>query len=220
MSYVFKQADRRIYNIPYLEEKDRCFYLFDYIPRGKWHSSLGNQAIINFKRDKSSKDDQRVWYYRNKEIKKFARAIHAFIEYAKILNPVIIPLPTSKPRSSPNFNDRLDATIRQLKIINPHYDTRLCLDRRSEQTPVSCRGIRDVDIIMQTSYIADKKPIAPDRQVILIDDVLTKGTHFKAYKCMVMEHYKISSDDIIGLFIAKTSATEIEEINLDELLKS
>lgn len=203
----------------YLEEKDRCFYLVDYIARGGLEPT-GNQFVANFKKDLKYKDKPEVWQYRVRAVKKFAECIHNFIQNRKMVKPVIIPLPTSKPRSSTNFNDRLDATIRQLKIINPHYDTRLCLDRLSEQAPVSCGGARDIDSIIQTSYIADEKPIASDSQVILIDDVLTTGAHFKAYKRMVMEHYKIGFDNIIGLFIAKTSATEIEEINLDELPKS
>lgn len=146
--------------------------------------------------------DVERWACREATILWFAYAMHGFFETLSDKKLVLIAMPTSKPRDSALFNDRIDESLRALQNLGK-YDVRFCIDRTCAQMPVFHGGFRNVKKIMQTSYIHDERGIPQDSEVFLVDDVIVTGAHFKAYKTMVAQHYGICEARIKGLFLAR-----------------
>lgn len=117
----------------------------------------------------------------------------------------IIPMPTSKPRGSQNFDDRLDQVALMLGGISANYDIQLCLDVKGECPAAHRGGERSPDALLQ-NIILTTPSSPPKNNIILIDDVLTSGGHFKAAKTAVLTKYPDAT--IIGFFLGKTMYIE------------
>lgn len=179
---------------PFLNEDDECFYYCTYTPGG-FSVSPHNSMVANFKKDISHKGNT-DWHYRDKAIEKFALMLHSTLKSRQY---TIIPCATSKPRNSPNFNNRLDETANILKSLN--YDVQFCLDTAIEVEPTHKGGARrdPIEITRNTNWTEPTK--TPNQTIILVDDVFTTGAHFRAYKDIILSHYPFCN--VIGIFLAK-----------------
>ena len=181
----------------YITQDDRCYYFLNYLPGEGYSASKGNDLILNFKKDIRYKDTN-SWGYKILAIKQFANMLHGALG-GRICT--IIPMPTSKPRGSQNFDDRLDQTAAMLGQISTNYDIQLCLDVKEECPAAHRGGERSPDALLQNIILTP--PLSPPKNnIILIDDVLTSGGHFKAAKAAILAKYPEA--DVIGFFLGKT----------------
>ena len=156
-----------------------------------------------FKTDLKYSGDVERWACREATILWFAYAMHGFFETLSDKKLVLIAMPTSKPRDSALFNDRIDESLRALQNLG-EYDVRFCIDRTCEVEPVFHNNEgRNIDKILDTSCICDEESISSDSMVFLVDDVIVTGAQFKAYKTVVAQHYGIDTSRIQGLFLSK-----------------
>lgn len=193
------KVDLKIHSIPYLSYEDNCFYFLDYTDGG-YNISPHNSIVFNFKKDLRYKNTG-AWWYRNDAIQHFALMLHNAL--CKIANQItIIPMPTSTPQNSPNFNDRLLETMNQLHCFgNGCYHIENCLDILVEQIPSHCGGSRKPQDLYH--QIVFKNPLYSFKEYIfLIDDVLTTGGHFKACQQKILSLYP--TNKVYGIFLAKT----------------
>lgn len=190
------KVDLDIHSIPYLNSDDACYYFLDY----KLNSGFeANSLVFNFKKDLLFKNHP-SWYYRNEAIKEFAKMINnAFLNINKnIFN--IIPMPTSKPKNSTEFNNRLIQTMEELLKLDNSYKIFDCFDVQNNLVPAHYNGYRNPNDLKQE--ILFYPPNFFDKNIVLIDDVLTTGGHFKACKNILLE--KLDPNiNIVGLFLAK-----------------
>jgi len=199
------KIDPKIHFNRHLVLQDECYYFLEYTPGG-YSISKSNSMIINFKKELKHRSDEKVWGFRNKEIKNFAQMIH---DRLKGFCCTIIPCATSKPRKDHDFNDRLDALAKELKKLSNNYDIQFCLDTISPQKSSHTGGTRNPDEIKEfTSWIKPTKE--PQEYIILIDDVFTTGAHFRAYKDMVLLHYP--EHKVIGIFLARYDGSSLYDI--------
>lgn len=186
---------------PFLKDGDWCYYYGNYTPGG-FSASEYNSMVQNFKKDISRKERD-DWYYRNNAVDKFALMLHYALKDRQC---TIIPCATSKPRNSPNFNDRLDAVASKLGSLSLNYDIQFCLDTIEERTPSHTGGTRNpAEIIKNTRWATPTK--TPNHIIILIDDVLTTGAHFRAYKDIILKN--LPNSNVIGLFLARYDGSSI-----------
>lgn len=168
--------------------------------------SAANQRISNFKKPLRYKGRPEVWRYKLKEIEKFAEDIVSFIlegDLSLLLRQwgdvAIVPMPTSKPKGSELYDDRLVALCRRVANLADFISVEDAFDVREEMQPAHSGGTREVARI-QRNLKFEGFGRTPGL-VILIDDVLTTGAHFVACRNLIREHY--DTVPLIGLFLAR-----------------
>jgi pyrimidine operon attenuation protein/uracil phosphoribosyltransferase len=106
---------------------------------------------------------------------------------------------TSKPRCNENFDPRLDRVVKTVHDIN-NVNKSFNLDLYQEEIPVhEADGKRHPNKLIPNIKFTpfDFEP----KRVVIVDDVLTTGSHFIAWKEVIKKIYP--DIEVIGLFFAK-----------------
>ena len=189
--------EHSLYNRTHLDDKDLCYIFYEKLSEG-YSASDANQIVFNFKIPPNKKGTKQ-WYFKEKAIREFASLICDIFSNIDD-NLIIIPAPTSKPRAHPDFDDRLDAVAQLVQECKPNIHAEYALDTIKETTKAHLGGSRNpAEIYANTKWNGIKN--LNSNAVILIDDVLTTGGHFKAYKQMILDN-EPGIDFVIGVFLA------------------
>lgn len=143
--------------------------------------------------------------YKESAIKQFAENVRDFLltpgmnKILRTFGPAVIsPIPTSRPRSHPDHDDRLErlCSLVAAEVENVSYLN--VFDVTEVLTPAHEGGRRDVDYL-KSKIIYQNVP-SECKLLILVDDVLTKGSHYIA--CRDIAWLGNDSMPIIGLFLS------------------
>jgi predicted amidophosphoribosyltransferase len=114
---------------------------------------------------------------------------------------ILIPMPTSKPRNDSEFDSRLDDVV---KLVHTETGQRTGLNlntiRYSETFHISGSSRYISDIGGNINFTPFDEPVPA--KVILVDDVVTTGSHFIACGNKIRQWH--SGVFVLGLFLAKT----------------
>ena len=190
------KLDLSLHPRPFLDATDGCYYFLEKEAEG-YTKSPANNLIYNFKKpvDRRGKPE---WAYKEMAIAEFIRMLCGLKYNHDCIT--IVPAPTSKPRNHPEWDDRLDRVVDGLHSCHPELNIEKILDTKRAHTPAHAGGSRNIGQIKQLTTC---KSLAgcPEGIVILVDDVLTTGAHFKAWKELILEHNpKIKN--VIGVFLS------------------
>tara|TARA_B100000315_G_scaffold236460_1_gene252229 strand:+ start:5914 stop:6519 length:606 start_codon:yes stop_codon:yes gene_type:complete len=180
----------------HLDDTDKCYYARDYISQGGYQSSETNDLISNFKKSTDRKNKPE-WHYKKIAIERFATELSLVIRDKMSITCI----PSSKCTTDPDYDFRLEETLLHLKekkpLINIEYPLKV------SQTTLASHlgGSRDISTIY-ANLKWDGFTTPPEKLIILIDDVITSGAHFKACKKKFLEHHP--GIEVLGLFWAKT----------------
>lgn len=192
---------------PYLTESDICFYYLqkDNLGFGQGPHASENQRIINFKHDPVKYPEGTAPFrYKQRAISEFVSALSFFLrENASAFSggASLVPIPTSKPRESADYDSRLDdlcssaARSVQFAKFCPALETRMDMGKvHRGEAP------RNPDSIMR-NIMVDSAMLSGSHDIIaLVDDVLTTGAHYAACKKLVLD--AVPDRTIIGLFLS------------------
>jgi len=198
MPPLWKQIQRiGVENFPYwLDDDDVCYYARDYVSEGGYGASEANQLISNFKKPPERRG-RPEWHYKEQAIAQFAREIASIDNLEEFL---VTCIPCSTSRQDPAYDPRLDDTLRVLKNLRPNVAVEFLLSFQENMTPAHHGGIRNPDIIY--ANLAWSRTRSTLTNIVVVDDVLTSGAHFKACKRMIIEN--ITNAHVVGLFWART----------------
>lgn len=201
---VWKKIERiGVENFPCrLGDDDSCYYARDYISEGGYQASETNNLINNFKKS-PDKRGRPEWRYKELAIQRFASEI---AEISNIAVFYVTCVPSSKARTDPGYDSRVEDTVCRLKQLKPNVTIGFPLSFSNNMRAAHNGGTRDIDEIyanLQWSGIPDGIT-----DIILVDDVITTGAHFKACKRLILEH--IPNANVVGLFWARTVWPDIE----------
>lgn len=195
----------------YLSDGDACYFLGEYTARKGYAFSATNQLVINFKKsvDKRGRPE---WRYKEQAIRQAAEAFGTAINHEWFNNATLIPIPPSKAKSDPLYDDRL---TRMLKAIRPDppLDIRELIIQTTSTDAAHHSNTRPRPETLENLYQLDAQLMTPTPKVIgLFDDVLTTGCHFKAAQSLLYRAFPNIS--VIGLFIARRvpDAIDIESL--------
>src|ERR1700684_2001923 len=90
----------------YLSESDHCFFLGEYTARKGFAFSATNQLILNFKKSVTTRNTAQ-WRYKERAIAQAAAAFRTAIADAALNKATLVPIPPSKAKSDPLYDDRL-----------------------------------------------------------------------------------------------------------------
>lgn len=186
----------------YLRENDKCFYFGEYTAKEDWNFSDTNQLILNFKKDMSTKGTPQ-WKYKIKAIEKVGKLIAPYMKRSQS-NWIWVPTPPSKVTTDPNYDSRIEKALKFAKQIS-HTDTNICnciTQNENREADHKTSNPKPSPEQRAENYTVNSNKI-PDNttRAIIVDDVLTTGSHFKGMEIALQ---KIFPDiEVIGLFVAR-----------------
>jgi hypothetical protein len=197
----------------FLTPQDRCLFLGDFYARAGWTGGSANQLIANFKRPRLQIEHEaigeRLRRYREQAIGTISATLRRQFTPEEIESRcTFVPIPTSKRVDDPEYCDRLERTLR--RAFDGHAaDIRLLLQQTV--STVADHGSADDRIsyerLLEITTLDPRCLVRPLRSlVVLFDDVLTSGKHYKVAKTRLREAFP--ELPIVGVFVARRVHTD------------
>lgn len=184
----------------HLTADDTCYFLGEYTARADYSVSATNSLIFNFKKSLTKRGEYQ-WRYKEQAIRQSAEAFRRAINDAWFNSATLIPIPPSKSRTDPLYDDRLTRMLRAIRT-QPPLDIRELIVQKASTDAVHHSDTRLRPEALEALYEIDQKLTAPTPNVIgLFDDVLTTGAHFKAAQSILQKTFP--GVRVIGLLIAR-----------------
>jgi predicted amidophosphoribosyltransferase len=182
----------------YLDGDDVCYYFGEYTA-GEGHAfSKTNQLILNFKKAMDKKGSAQ-WTYKELAIQQVGQIFRTGIRPES--NFTFVPIPPSKIKGDPLYDDRL---VRSLSILkkdrNPDIRELVLQTQSLDASHLSARRPTPDELLDNYIFVSSLKLPVPEK-IVIVDDVLTTGCHFKAVKKLIKEHFP--GVPVVGLFVAR-----------------
>jgi hypothetical protein len=177
----------------HLVAEDRCCFLREYTAGGGFRASTGNDDILNFKKNPNLRGTSQ-WPHKERAARKFAEELAVLFGDATLQACV---LPSSKTVDDPEFDPRFDMMLGHLLTRCPHVEMVNPLRKRKNTRPLHGGGRRSIASIYDSLEWVGFAGEAPESMVV-IDDMITSGTTFKACQKLLSEH--CPRMQILGIF--------------------
>lgn len=184
----------------FLQPEDECFYLGDYTARKGFQFSPINKLIYNLKKpmDRRGKPE---WNFKETAIRDAKGMLREAINQEWLSAATLVPMPPSKTRDHPEYNDRLLRILQRLGEGLTLDVRELVVMTRSVEPAHLSDAHRDVQEFI-ASMSLDEQLTAPEPQVIgVFDDLLTTGAHTKAVQEIIRR--RLPGVPIVGIFVAR-----------------
>ena len=182
----------------YLNTEDECYFLMSYTRLDFGHTSE-NDLILNFKKGMDRKG-KAEWKWKGWAIGRIADMFIQNFPQNDDNGIVLVPVPPSKVKSDPMYDDRMVQVLNIFCNNHPYAEVREILSINANMTP--SHAIRASPNEIQPLLILNKALCKDQPQtIILADDVITTGAHFRACKTILQTEFPNST--IKGLFIAR-----------------
>lgn len=182
----------------YLEPTDKCYYLCEYIPRGSYQEYPSNHYIMNFKINPMFSNRLQ---HKQRAIDFFAENLVGVLPKDWLKQNTYVPIPPSIKKGDPEYDNRMSHLLLVMQsLISERLDIRdLVIQNQSMQSKQ--KGLNPVE--RGLLYELDKALLVPKpNRLIIVDDVLTTGSHFKAVQKILSDAFP--DVDIIGIFLARS----------------
>lgn len=201
----------------FLKENDECYFIFEYTPKAGFSYSNANQLISNLKKS-PKKRGQPEYFYKSVAIAQCGLYLSATLTPYDIQSATFVPVPCSKSIDDDEYDDRME---RVCKAIQPNVDVRNIVFQKqstiaSHSAPV---GGRQTIQQLEENYRIDETKCTPrPKSIIIIDDMLTTGAHFKAMQNVLSQRFP--GVPIKGIFIARRELLDQDDYILQMLESS
>ena len=105
----------------HLKPDDECYFLYEYTSHKDFRFSQTNQLIHNLKKSPLKKDKSE-YRYKGQAIRQIASLLESVLNEGWLSGATLIPVPPSKARDHPEYDDRMTQVCRQMK--GGHVDVR------------------------------------------------------------------------------------------------
>lgn len=178
----------------FLEDTDICIFHGEYV-KGAGYTGRTNSLIHNLKKKPSAPHQN----YKATAIKDCANLLEAISPKA-LQSQTFVPVPPSKAIGHPDYDNRL---TRILNLVNTaKLDVRELVYQKASLSSSHTSSDRTSISDLIKNYCIDESLTEPQpSNIIIFDDVLTTGRHFKAMQTVMRNRFPDS--EIRGLFIAR-----------------
>ena len=182
-----------------LNATDQCRYWRTYTPKENYHFSETNRLIQNFK---ISPLEKHRLPHKKTAIEQIAHEFMQIIPNQVYQHFTFVPIPPSKPLTHPEYDDRLIQVLKQVQKEKNNLDFRVPITQQQSTIAahITPLGQRPSIQQLQELYVFNDPGCSSPQKIVIFDDVLTKGTHFKAMQKILNRYYP--QVPTIGLFIA------------------
>lgn len=197
MNQYFK-IEKRLHGHFQLNENDECRAIYTYTPRKGPGFSESNHLIYNFKFG--------VGTDKNGAIEEVCKLIYSLNKWDIIKQFTWIPIPPSKSKDDPMYDDRLIKVLEGLKKHFPNFDYREVFINKKSRDPAHEAEKRPESLDHMNNWGVNRNLLHDlTDYVIIFDDLITTGASFKAAQTLLQ---KIDSTiNVVGLFIARSEST-------------
>lgn len=155
------------------------------------------------------------WMYKEHAVKTIGEILRKTFKVD--VQITFVPIPPSKAKDHPLYDDRLLRSLNVLKSDRNPDIRELVLQKQTVQAShLSAQRPTPDEVI--ANYIIDDSLCAPAPETIIIfDDVITTGCHFKAMKTLLLSRFPDAN--IVGFFMARRvpKSVDLESIDLDSI---
>ena len=198
----------------HLTADDACYFIGEYTARRGYAYSPTNNLIFNFKKPVDRRG-RAEWRYKEQAIQALARAFRHALRPEAFDRLTFVPIPPSKARGDPLYDDRLTRMLRAIRPVPPLDIRELVIQTQSTEAAHG-RDVRPRPEEIASLYRLDEALMEPiPRIVALVDDLLTTGAHFRAAKSVVSARFPDVA--LIGLFIARRAPDTVDLEDFDVL---
>lgn len=165
-----------------LEHDDDCYFAREYTPLGRGMNSVGTELVMNFKLRSTDPN-----FHERKSLK--TRAAYQFAEELAVFlqrQTAVCHIPTSKLRGDPDYDPRFDYVLRRLMTLRPDVMVATPFTIASSHTAVHSGGERTSTACYR--FLRWQGLSGTSRSLVIFDDVITSGSHFKACQRLVREN--------------------------------
>lgn len=181
----------------HLTVHDHCYFLGEYTARRGFAYSATNDLIFNFKKP-MDRQGENEWKYKERAIESAADPFGAALSDVDVSLFVFVPMPPSRPKGDPLYDDRL---VKMLRLVVPDLKCHELIQRTTAVPPVhESSAPRDPKAIEHTFQIGNPGMIASEK-IAVVDNMLTTGAHFQAAKTILRSRFP--QKQIAGLFLAR-----------------
>lgn len=196
----------------HLEVDDECLFFGDYTARVGAAYSKTNQLIYNFKKPLSRKG-KNDWPYKARAINAAAAAFSDSID-VRFSNITLVPVPPSKLKTDPKYDDRLMEMLGKLKAPRGAVvDVRELVVQTEPMPAAHDSANRPPPSDWEKVYAIDER-LAENipTWICIVDDLLVTGCRFRAMSNVLKKRFP--QVRITGLFIARRVplAVDVEDI--------
>lgn len=190
-----------------MADDDRCLFFGEFYSHLGWKGGPTNQLITNYKRGpveiEASDKTRQLQYYKDQAIAEVANGIRRQVGQEWVERLTFVPIPPSKIPGDPDYCDRLEVTLRRA-FAGYNADVRPLL-RQTESTPSDHKNpgnrIKYGNLLAITEIDGGQLQVPVRERIVLFDDVLTSGKHYKVAKTRIQE--QIPDAIIDAIFIAR-----------------
>lgn len=183
----------------HLRAEDECFFFGEYVSGRGYQYSPTNQLLMNLKKA----PDRRglpEWHYKEEAIQQVATAFRLALGDA-LDRVTFVPVPPSKARDDPLYDDRLTRMLRQIRPL-PQLDVRELVVQTTSTVAAHDSDQRPKPEDLEALYRIDDTLVDPTPSTLLVvDDLLTTGAHFRAAQRVLAEVFPHART--IGVFVAR-----------------
>jgi len=184
----------------WLTSADRCLFLGEYTARKGFSFSATNQVILNFKKSVERRG-RPEWQHKERTITEVGHAFGAAIKAEWLAGVTLVPIPPSKAKTDPLYDDRMLRMLRAIPVAQP-LDIRELIIQRQSMTAAHDADVRPTPDNIAAGYQIDEQLAQRAPTVIaLFDDVMTTGAHYVAARRVLSGRFTQAT--IIGFFIAR-----------------
>lgn len=184
----------------YLDQRDECYYLFEYTPRQQGSYDSVSNFIFNLKKpvDRKGRPEYR---YKERAISQAGDYLRLVLNEEWISSAMLVPIPCSKTKQNPLYDDRI------LRILGRMTRGLTCDVRELIVQTADLEsfhgGCRMRPAQLRQYYALDRALCECDQppEVTVFDDLLTTGSHFKAVQSVIHDHWP--DVHVSGIFIAR-----------------
>lgn len=186
----------------HLEPTDYCYFLGEYASGHGFKFSEMNQVINNLKKPINRKHLPE-WHFKEQAILKIAYLLMSLNSWDKLKKYTWVPIPPSKVKSDPAYDDRLFRILGKVKELEKKLDLRELLLIKTSRDAAHIPGSKRPKIqeLLTDLYIDEGAAEPAPNAIVVFDDVITSGASFKAAQALLQKRYP--NVPIIGVFIAR-----------------
>jgi hypothetical protein len=193
----------------YIALDDECYFCWEYVVKGGYVQYAVNDFIHNFEIPSDCPDPWRL-RHKTKAVGFAAKALQSLIPADLKQTSTFVPIPPSKIKEDPAHDERLSLALRS--IVPPLADVRE-LVLQNENTVSKGKQIHPSQ--RAANYRINEECASPDpTHIVLVDDVLTTGSHFKGAMMVLQQRYPRVG--IVGLFLARAIRPDVVPETMDD----
>lgn len=191
-----------------LKPGDSCYYIGEYTSRQGFDYSEINSLISNLKKSPLRRQHPE-WQYKIGAINWAAHCLRNALGDDDLNDYItLIPIPPSKAPDHPEYDPRMrDICLRIMApteakpaIETPDVQDILHVIESGEPSHISDERLSPEDLA-ENLRLAPPPNYVPRNHIVLLDDVLTTGSHYKACQRVLSEEYPEAA--IHGIFVAR-----------------